>query len=52
MVLRKLPVKMILRKYSNIAEVIDTKVVVQMRIDVLKHLVESRVIGVNGRFSQ
>jgi len=50
--LRELPVKMILRECSNVAQAIDSKVVVQMRIDVLKHLTESKVIGVNGRFSQ
>ena len=50
--LGKLPVKMILREDSNVAEAIDSQVVVQMKIDVLKHPVESRVIGVSGRFSQ
>jgi hypothetical protein len=43
--LRELSVEMMLREGSNVAKAI-------MRIDVLQHPVESRVIGVNSRFSQ
>ena len=50
--LRELPVKMILRECRNAAELIDSKVVIQMSINVLKHLAESSVIGVNSRCSQ
>jgi hypothetical protein len=45
-------VKMILRECSNVAEAIDRQIIIQMRIDILKYLAESRAIGVNSRLIQ